>query len=199
MPVPGKAAVGERLARRSPSTPQGRARHQTAVMESSTPALCAASTAGVTRKTPAVRQDGRGLVPAPAPRAYPASHPHAFGADDGQSLSSAVRKPHFPVTVHTARAPPRLSREASGPARGAHGYPRPTARPAPAPTPRAWLDGQGRRHGERAPGQDESSPAIAAHCGPARSRAVCCLWSIPGCRSARGRRARHAACKNGGR
>jgi len=45
--------------------------------------------------------------------------------------------------------------------------------------------------------QYESSPAITALCGPARSRAVCCLSLIPGRRSARRRRARHAACKNG--
>ena len=42
--------------------------------------------------------------------------------------------------------------------------------------------------------QDESSPTIAALCWPARSRADGCLV-IPGRRSARGRRARHAECR----
>ena len=37
-----------------------------------------------------------------------------------------------------------------------------------------------------------TSPAIAAHCWPARSRADCGLLLIPRGRSARGRRARHA-------
>jgi hypothetical protein len=112
MPAPGKDAVGVGLVRRSPSAPQGRARHQTAVMESFTPALCGLPSRGShARPRPSAKTAGVSFL-RPAPRAYPALHRRAFGADDGQSLSSAVRKPHFLVTAHTrrpARQPRRLA------------------------------------------------------------------------------------------
>jgi hypothetical protein len=43
--------------------------------------------------------------------------------------------------------------------------------------------------------ESKARPAIAALCWPARSRAISRLLLIPGRRSARGRRARHAACR----
>jgi hypothetical protein len=45
------------------------------------------------------------------------------------------------------------------------------------------------------PRLDRRSTTIAALCWPARSRADCGPFLIPGGRSARGRRARHAACR----
>ncbi len=56
-----------------------------------------------------------------------------------------------------------------------------------------------RRHGRASSSQYESSPAITAllRTGQEPRRLFCCLSLIPGRRSARRRRARHAACKNG--
>ncbi len=60
---------------------------------------------------------------------------------------SACRPSPSRVRARSAAAP-RLSREASGPALGAHGWLGSPARLPPAPTPRARLHG-GRRHGAR--------------------------------------------------
>ena len=86
---------------------------------------------------------------------------------DGQARAAPARTPR-----------PALAR-GHAPSRGAQdqldrGAPRAAA------SPRAWLDGRWRRHGARARARNESSHAIAAHCWPARSRAVCCPCRSPG-------------------